>query len=112
MSEITKINVNQIQHKTATNKQDKVDSKPGKAFDQLLQTVQTLEDMGEELDAAMSESAIKNANAVKNGVDSVNSYIKSMEGIVEKFSSDRPPASKPSGYGISQYEQGSKPKKA
>lgn len=109
MNELGNIGLKNLRPGLPGKRTDNAAAVPGKAFDQLLQTVQKLENMEGEIDAAMQSTAMQNAKAVNRGVHTLSNYIKSIEGMVEDFSMGNRPGHKSAGYGISQYEQGKAP---
>lgn len=118
MSEINNINAIQRVH-PGLQKKGKHDAglqSSEKDFSELLKTVEKLELMDNELDSVGSEinkvvnqSDIKNTLGVSTGVNKIGSYIKNIEGLVEKLSTDKKTESR---YGISQYSKYSKTEKS
>jgi len=90
-------------------KNEKLDTNTDKAFDQLLENLKTMES---EIDSTLLNPANENSTAVSNSVNTLSNYIKRIEGMVEKISSDHQVNSNTKSYAISQYEQNSNDKKS
>ncbi|MCP4752006.1 MAG: hypothetical protein GY866_14015, partial [Proteobacteria bacterium] len=81
----------------------KESSVPGKAFeDQLIETVQKLQTMGNEIDAMMESTQPRNADVIDKNV---NLKHKKIDTIVENFSAAKKSSAKSAKYVASQYEQ-------
>ncbi|MBT4289700.1 MAG: hypothetical protein HOD92_20440 [Deltaproteobacteria bacterium] len=90
-------------------KNEKPDPNTDKAFDQLLENLKTMES---EIDSTLLNPVDENPTAVSNSVNTLSNYIKRIEGMVEKISSDHQVNSNTKSYAISQYEQNSNDKKS
>lgn len=108
MTEIKNIGISGIKPDLKA-KNEKLDPNSDKAFDQLLENLKTMEN---EIDSTLKNPAGDNPVAVSNSVNTLSNYIKRIEGMVEKISSDHQVNSNAKTYGISQYEQNSNEKKS
>ncbi|MCP4752270.1 MAG: hypothetical protein GY866_15360, partial [Proteobacteria bacterium] len=69
MTELNKIGLPKLDVGIQSGKNDKESSVPGKAFeDQLIETVQKLQTMGNEIDAMMESTQPRNADVIDKNV--------------------------------------------